>query len=146
MRIQSDAFENFTHIPDKFTCDGENVSPPLRILEVPENAQELALIVEDPDAPGGNWVHWIVYSINPNTTFIAEDTIPINSMVGINTGGEERYEGPCPPSSMHRYVFKLYVLNRKIGLKNNVNKSDLENAMKGAILEKATLTGLYKRK
>lgn len=146
MHIRSDAFENFSNIPEKYTRDGENISPPLRFFDVPSEAQELVLIVDDPDAPGGDWVHWLVYGIDPKTDFFDEGTIPNNSKQGKNTRGEEGYGGPLPPSGTHRYFFKLYAINKHIENIENTNKIDLENAMKGAILEKATLIGLYKRK
>lgn len=146
MRIESNSFKNFSDIPAKYTCDGENISPPLRFSDVPEGAQELVLIIDDPDAPNGDWVHWLVYGIDPKTDAIGEGAVPVNSLQGKNTRENEAYGGPCPPSGTHRYFFKLYAIDKKIEPAKIMNKQDLENAMKGAILEKATLIGLYKRK
>jgi len=146
MLIKSSAFENFSNIPEKFTCDGENISPPLRFFDIPQGTEELVLIVDDPDAPGGDWVHWLVYGIDPKTDGIEEGAVPNNSIQGKNTREKEAYGGPCPPSSTHHYFFKLYAINKRIESTKVMNKTDLENAIKGVILEKATLIGLYKRK
>lgn len=118
MKITSQVFVNNSPIPSKYTCDGENVNPPLLIAEVPAEAVELVLIVDDPDAPAGTWVHWILWNLDPRTTEIAEGATPVGAIEGITTYSRPGYGGPCPPSGTHRYFFKLYALNQKIVVKN----------------------------
>jgi Raf kinase inhibitor-like YbhB/YbcL family protein len=129
-------------IPKKFTCDGQNVNPSFRIEGIPEGALSLALIVDDPDAPMGTWVHWVVYNI-PKVSGIEENSVP--GIQGNNDFGKKDYGGPCPPSGTHRYFFKLYALDSKLALKGQVDKKRLEQAMQGHIIQKAELVGLYKR-
>ncbi|MCX7771085.1 MAG: YbhB/YbcL family Raf kinase inhibitor-like protein [Proteobacteria bacterium] len=145
MRITSPAFSNNTLIPKKYTCDGEDVNPPLEFHEVPANAKSLALIVDDPDAPMGTWVHWVLFNIPPNYKGIEENSVPEGAIEGINDFKKLKYGGPCPPSGTHRYFFKLYALDSLINLKGTIKKDDLERAMKGHIIEKAELIGLYSR-
>ena len=142
MKLTSPEFKNNDTIPMKFTCQGEDVSPALEIKGVPNGAKSLALIVDDPDAPMGIWVHWVVYDI-PVVSRIEENSIP--GKQGMNNFGRRDYGGPCPPSGTHRYFFKLYALDKKLNLKEGVTKKELEKAMDGHILEKAELVGLYKR-
>jgi len=146
MRITSPAFENNAMIPSKYTCDGADINPPLEFHDVPQNASSLVLIVDDPDAPVGTWVHWIVYNINPDCRIVNENSIPSGGIQGLNDFRKYNYGGPCPPSGTHRYFFKLYALDCKLNLKGNVTKKDLEKEMEGHILAKAELIGLYKRK
>lgn len=142
MRISSPAFDANQKIPQKFTCDGEDISPSLVIEEIPEGAETLALIVDDPDAPAGTWVHWVVFNI-PVTNRIEEGEVPGNQ--GINDFKKEKYGGPCPPSGTHRYFFKLYALDQELGLSEGASKRDVEAAMEGHILAQAELMGLYER-
>ncbi|MDP6685945.1 MAG: YbhB/YbcL family Raf kinase inhibitor-like protein [Candidatus Omnitrophota bacterium] len=142
MNLKSPEFTNNSSIPKKFTCQGDDINPLLRIEGVPEEAKSLALIVDDPDAPMGMWVHWVLYNI-PIVDKIDEDSIP--GKQGINDFRREDYGGPCPPSGTHRYFFKIYALDTELGLKDGVNKKDLEKAMEGHILDKAELIGLYKK-
>lgn len=142
MKLSSPAFENNQFIPQGFTCNGSNVNPPLIIEGIPKEARSLALIVDDPDAPMGAWVHWVVYDIPPLER-IEEDSIPGEQ--GINDFGRENYGGPCPPSGTHRYFFKIYALDKLLGLSAGAGKSVLENAMQGHILAQAELVGLYKK-
>jgi len=142
MRLASSEFENNGQIPSKFTCDGANISPPLNIEEIPENTKTLALIMDDPDAPMGTFVHWVTWNIKP-TTKIPE--AQKTGLEGINGFGNLGYGGPCPPSGTHRYVFKLYALNAEIDLNRGATKKDLEDAMKDHILAKAELVGKYSR-
>lgn len=142
MKLTSPAFENNELIPKKFTCDGEDISPGLEISDIPDKTQSLALIVDDPDAPMGTWVHWVVFDI-PVITRIEQNSIP--GKQGINDFGRKNYGGPCPPSGTHRYFFKLYALDKKLELAEGINKQDLEEAMQRHILDKAELIGLYKR-
>ena len=145
MKVVSSAFQNNTKIPSKYTCDGENVSPPLQFLNVPESAKSLVLIVDDPDAPSKVWVHWVVYNINPETLGVKENNVPKNGIEGMTDFGRPGYGGPCPPSGTHRYFFKLYVLDSILDLPQNATKQVVEAKMQGHILDKAELIGLYVR-
>ncbi|MDD5167167.1 MAG: YbhB/YbcL family Raf kinase inhibitor-like protein [Candidatus Omnitrophica bacterium] len=142
MRIKSPEFKHNELIPAKFTCEGSDINPGFIIEDVPGQAKSLALIVDDPDAPRGTWVHWVVFDI-PVTANIAENSVP--GKQGINDSGRKDYHGPCPPSGTHRYFFKIYALDTMLNLKEGISKKELENAMAGHILDKAELIGLYKR-
>lgn len=142
MKLTSTAFEHNGNIPKKYTCQGSNVNPPLIIQDAPKNAKSLALIVDDPDAPMGTWVHWVLYDI-PLSSGIAENTAP--GMHGANSSGQNKYYGPCPPSGTHHYHFKLYALDRQINLKEGLSKKELEDVMKHYIIGTAELIGLYKK-
>lgn len=144
MKIVSSAFENNSNLPSKYTCDGENISPPLSFLDVPSNARSLVLIVDDPDAPMGTFVHWIIFNINPKTQEIKENSVPQSAMLGKTTLNKTDFVGACPPSGTHRYFFKLYALDTVLNL-TNPDKVALEKAMQGHILEKAEIIGLYSR-
>ncbi|MFH1148644.1 MAG: YbhB/YbcL family Raf kinase inhibitor-like protein [Pseudomonadota bacterium] len=144
--ISTPAFENKGKIPEKYTCDGSDVSPPLVIGNVPAETKSLALIADDPDAPMGTWVHWVVWNIDAKTREIKEDSIPGGGVQGTNSFGKHDYGGPCPPSGTHRYFFKIYALDTYLNLKSNAEKRDLEQAMKGHILQEDRIIGLYKRK
>ncbi|MBI2611769.1 YbhB/YbcL family Raf kinase inhibitor-like protein [Candidatus Gottesmanbacteria bacterium] len=146
MKITSNAFENNQPIPDKYTCDGNNVNPPLTISEVPDNAKSLVLIMDDPDAPVGTWVHWLVWNIDPKANEIVENGVPQNAVEGTTSFGKAGYGGPCPPSGTHRYFFKLYALDNTLQLSSSFTKEDLEKAMNGHTLDKAELIGFYSRK
>lgn len=143
MKLKSPAFENNQLIPDKFTCEGEDINPPLVIDDILKGTESLALIVDDPDAPMGTWVHWVVFDI-PVTSKIEEDSAP--GKQGLNNAGGRNYHGPCPPSGTHRYFFKIYALDTVLNLKEGISKGQLEKAMQGHILDKAELIGLYKKK
>jgi len=143
MRIKSPVFENNKMIPADYTCDGRDINPALSLEEIPANAKSLTLIVDDPDAPGGMWVHWVVFDI-PITPDIKENSIP--GKQGNNDFRRKNYGGPCPPFGTHRYFFKIYALDKELGLNEGISKKDLENAMLGHVLSKAELIGLYKRK
>jgi len=145
MRIQSPDFDPNGLIPGRFTCDGEDVNPKMVISGVPESAACLALIMDDPDAPIGNWVHWVVWNIPPGQTEIAADSVPAGSVQGITSFGKPGYGGPCPPSGEHRYFFKMYALDEKLDLPEDTTAKDLEAAMVGHILDKAGLIGVYGR-
>ena len=142
MKLTSPEFENNTSIPKKFTCQGQDINPSLIIEGIPDNAKTLALIMDDPDAPMGMWVHWVVYNI-PIALRIDEDSIPGEQ--AMNDFGRSDYGGPCPPSGTHRYFFKIYALDIELSLKEGARKEDLEKAIKGHILDKAELIGLYKK-
>jgi hypothetical protein len=140
--VSSPAFENGKFIPRKYTCDGDDVNPPLEIKNIPKETKSLALIVDDPDAPKGTWEHWTVWNIPP-TERIQENTVP--GVEGLNDFGRHSYGGPCPPFGTHRYFFKVYALDTLLNLSPNARKKDLERAMEGHILSKGELIGLYKR-
>jgi Raf kinase inhibitor-like YbhB/YbcL family protein len=146
LKISSPAFQNNEYIPKKYSCQGEDLNPPLIFENIPQNAKSLALIVDDPDAPMGNWDHWIVFNISPQTKDIKEGEIPKGSLQGINDFGKLDYGGPCPPPGRpHRYFFKLFTLDIVLNLKQGIRKNVLEKAMEGHILGQAQLIGLYKR-
>jgi hypothetical protein len=129
-------------IPSKYTCDGDNINPPLTIKNIPKQTKSLALIVDDPDAPSGTFDHWITWNIPPVET-IGENSAPGSH--GRNGSGRNGYMGPCPPSGTHHYHFKVYALDTKLTLQEGANKKQLENAMKGYILAMGELIGLYKK-
>ena len=145
LKISSSVFENNGSIPKKYTCDGTDVSPPLKIENVPSEAKSLALIVDDPDAPMGTWVHWVLWNIPPETKEVKEGSVPEGSQQGMNDFRKQNYGGPCPPSGTHRYLFKLYALDSLLNLNPRSTKADVEKAMKGHILSQAQVVGLYKR-
>ena len=142
MRLTSPEFEQNSMIPAKFTCDGEDINPALNIEEIPQETKSLALIVDDPDAPMGTWVHWVVFNI-PVTSQIQEHSVP--GRQGLNDFRKKDYGGPCPPSGTHRYFFKLYALDIELDLEESARKGDVEEAMEGHILAQTELIGLYKR-
>jgi Raf kinase inhibitor-like YbhB/YbcL family protein len=146
LQIRSTAFVTNGYIPARYTCDGTDINPPLEIADVPAGTKSLALIVDDPDAPVGMWVHWVVWNIDPATREIAEDSVPSGAGQGKNDWKRNNYGGPCPPSGVHRYFFKLYALDVKLNLGSGATKTELEKAMHGHILANAELIGLYKRR
>ena len=145
MKLTSPAFQHQQRIPAKYTCDGQDISPPLQIADAPPAAQSLVLIMDDPDAPRGTWVHWTVWNMEPKTSEIAENSGPPGAAQGMTDFRRPGYGGPCPPSGTHRYFFKLYALDTKLNLPAKTDKSALEKAMEGHILARAELVGLYSR-
>lgn len=142
LAITSPVFKSQSAIPAKYTCDGKDINPPLHIEGVPEQARSLALIVDDPDAPGKTWVHWVMWNI-PITHSIAEDCVPGEQ--GWNDFDRIRWGGPCPPSGKHRYYFKVYALDTLLILPPKTTKRDLEQAMANHILAYGELVGVYKK-
>lgn len=144
MEIHSPAFEHNRPIPVKFTCQGEDVSPPLEFRQVPKGAKSLALIVEDPDAPGKTFVHWVVWNIDPAAKGLKEGaSVPVE---GTNHFREVNYRGPCPPKgSSHRYFFKLYALDVQLNLPSGSSREELEKAMQGHKIGEAEMVGTYQR-
>jgi hypothetical protein len=144
MKIQSPAFADNQKIPSKYTCEGKNISPPLEFSDLPPSTKSIALIVEDPDAPSGTFDHWIVWNLPPSTTHLSEGAaVPFQ---GRNHYGKAQYNGPCPPPGKpHRYFFKAYALDTLLNLSQGIAKADLEEAMKGHIITKSELVGLYAR-
>jgi len=144
MKIASPAFKHGEQIPKKYTCEGEDASPPLSFAEIPGGAKSLALVVDDPDAPGGTFDHWIVWDIAPEQKELKEGEKV--EYQGRNDFGELRYRGPCPPRGrVHRYFFRLYALDATLNLPNGASREELEKAMQNHILAKAELVGTYKR-
>ena len=151
MKISSDAFAANEAIPRKFTCDGPDASPQLAWSEPPAKTQSFALVMDDPDAPVGTWVHWVLYDLPGETRTLAEgvgkqEQLPSGARQGRNDFGKIGYGGPCPPpGNPHRYFFKLYALDGKLNLRAGATKTEVESAMKGKILAHAELVGRYGR-
>ncbi len=150
IEVTSSAFERGAAIPAKYTCDGDNVSPPIAWSAVPDGTRSIALISDDPDAPAGTWVHWVLYGIPPETTAIGEDVpsrdiLDDGSAHGTNDFGNRDYGGPCPPGGTHRYFFKLYALDTELDLAPGASKSSLLDAMDGHVLASGELMGTYQR-
>ncbi|MEO6611032.1 MAG: YbhB/YbcL family Raf kinase inhibitor-like protein [Chitinophagaceae bacterium] len=145
-KLISSAFEEGKPIPAKYTCDSSNVSPALSWSGFPEKTKSFALIMDDPDAPMGTWVHWVMYNIPGTVTSLEKElnVAKINAIDGLNSWSEKGYNGPCPPGGTHRYVFKLYALEKTLPQKEGMDKDELLQAMKGHILSEATLTGLFR--
>jgi Raf kinase inhibitor-like YbhB/YbcL family protein len=150
LRIQSPAFSEGGRIPRSYTCDGKDVSPPISWSGVPEGAKSLALICDDPDAPGKTWVHWVLFNLPPRIEGLPEG-VPARTNVagggvqGTNDFRKAGYGGPCPPGGTHRYQFKLYALDAELALPAGATKAALEGAIEGHVLGQATLTGKYSR-
>jgi Raf kinase inhibitor-like YbhB/YbcL family protein len=146
LKISSPAFLNKGDMPGKYTCDGENVNPSLRIENVPPEAKSLALVFDDMDAPRGTYVHWILWNIAPGTREIKENSVPEGAIQGTNDFKKQSYGGPCPPTRAHRYVLRVYTLDIRLQLDPSSTKTDLEKAMAGHVIAKAEITTRYKRK
>jgi hypothetical protein len=143
MQLTSPAFNDNEMIPTIYTCKGQAINPPLAIAGVPAEAKSLALILHDPDAPSGDFLHWIVWNILPETNEINEDSVPPDAVQGMNTAGSNKYAGPCPPSGTHHYKFDLYALDDMINLPGSTSREDVESAMASHVLARSTLTGLF---
>lgn len=146
MIITSPTFEQNKPIPERHTCDGLDINPPLQIKAVPDGTKSLAVIMDDPDAPVSIWAHWLVWNIPSQTREINENSLPAGAVLGLNSWKRNSYEGPCPPSGIHRYFFKFYALDTTLNLSPATIKADLERVMRGHILAQAELMGTYKRK
>ena len=151
LKITSPAFGEGEMIPSKYTADGQDISPPLAWSGVPEETKSIALINDDPDAPMGTWVHWVVYDLPGDTTELAEnipsvDTLENGAKQGTTDFGRVGYGGPAPPSGTHRYFFKVYALDTTLDLPAGVTKARVESAMQGHILAQGELMGKYKRR
>ena len=143
LTTKSPAFEHCKLIPKKYTCDGQDINPPLTIEGIPKEAKTLVLAVDDPNAPSGTFDHWIVWNIPASASKIGENTVP--GTEGMNGARQQGYMGPCPPSGTHRYFFKVYALDAELSLGASSRKKDVEKAMQGHILAKGELVGLYRR-
>jgi hypothetical protein len=151
IQLTSPAFIYGSRIPDRYTCEGEDVSPPLRWGGVPVETRSLALVCDDPDAPRGTWVHWVLFNLPTEVVELAEGVPPVPELPsgarqGRNDSGRIGYMGPCPPPGKpHRYFFRLYALDIVLGLATGVTKADLEAAMDQHMLGQGTLMGTYQR-
>lgn len=150
MQLTSPAFKEGGKIPEKFTCEGDNISPELSISGVPFYAVTLVLIMDDPDVPESvrrdkMWDHWIVFNMPPRTSRIPENAQP-SGILGKNTDGDLAYQGPCPPDREHRYFFKLFALNIELPLRPGASKAEVEKAMEGHVMDSAQLMGRYEKR
>jgi Raf kinase inhibitor-like YbhB/YbcL family protein len=150
IKITSSVFTEGSMIPNRYTCDAEDVSPDLAWTGVPEGTKSLAIICDDPDAPMGTWVHWVLFNLPPDINELhaeipLEKTLKNGARHGKNDFGRFGYGGPCPPSGTHRYFFKLYALDTRIKLESGITKAQLLEAMNGHILDEGQLMGKYKR-
>ena len=150
IKVTSVAFQEGQAIPRQYTCDGINVSPPLEWSGVPKSAKTIAIIADDPDAPAGTWVHWVLYNLPADNIGVVEnvpstETLKAGGFQGKNDFGKIGYGGPCPPSGAHRYFFKVYALDNELPLTAAATKAELENAMSGHIVLQGQLIGTYRR-
>jgi Raf kinase inhibitor-like YbhB/YbcL family protein len=143
MKLTSEAFQHQAPIPGRFTCDGDDVSPPLVISGIPDDVETLALVMDDPDAPSGTWDHWVAYDIAV-VEEIPEGVAGLGTP-GRNSWGRSGYGGPCPPSGTHRYYFTVYALDTRLGLEPGADKAALLESIEGHVLAEATLMGRYSR-
>jgi Raf kinase inhibitor-like YbhB/YbcL family protein len=143
LKVKSPAFEHGKLIPKKYSCDGQDINPPLTIEGIPKEARTLVLALDDPDAPSGTFDHWIVWNIPASTTKIPENSVP--GKEGFNSARQTGYMGPCPPSGTHRYFFKVYALDIELNLGLGSKKKDAEKVMQGHVLAKGELMGTYTR-
>ena len=151
IEVRSSAFEDGDPVPTRYTCDDLDVSPPLSWGSVPDGTQRLALIADDPDAPRGTFVHWVVYNLPPDTRGLPEDVpnqqiLPSGAAQGVNGAGSVGYMGPCPPSGTHRYFFKVYALDTQLGLGAGASNEEVLDAMEGHVLGEGQLMGTYRRR
>ncbi|MGH7939352.1 MAG: YbhB/YbcL family Raf kinase inhibitor-like protein, partial [Bryobacteraceae bacterium] len=128
-------------IPAEFTCKGGGVNPPLQVQGIPEGTKSLVVIVDDPDAPGGLFSHWLVWNIEPTLTDIGQDSVPPGSVQGTNDFGKPGYGAPCPPSGTHRYFFRFLALDQKLTVKSGSNRARLDQAMRGHVLARGEIMG-----
>jgi Raf kinase inhibitor-like YbhB/YbcL family protein len=151
MQLESEAFTHEGRIPTKYTCEGDDVSPPLEWRDVPKTARSLALIVDDPDAPDPaapkrTWVHWVVYDIPAHVKHSGVGSLPEGARNGKNDWKRTGYGGPCPPIGRHRYFFKLYALDTMLPDLVEPTKAELEHAMRGHVVAETTLLGTYQKR
>jgi Raf kinase inhibitor-like YbhB/YbcL family protein len=144
LEIISPVFRAGHAIPNQYTCRGANVNPPLTILGVPDGTQSLTLVMHDPDAVSGDFLHWLVWDIPPSTELISVNSVPVGAVQGQNSGGDSSYIGPCPPggSGTHHYVFDFYALDTTLNLAPGATIDDVIKAQKGHVLDHTALTGL----
>ena len=145
LTLTSEAFANGQSIPAKYSCVGKNISPTLAWDKPPAGTKSFALIVDDPDAPMGTWVHWVLFNIPPSTASLQENANSSTMSAGKNSSGNTRYDGPCPPSGTHRYFFKLYALDSTLSLSPGATKEQVLKAMEGHILAQGELMGTFSK-
>ena len=150
IKIESKEFNEGNPIPKRYTCDDVNISPPLTWSSIPEEAKSIAIICEDPDAPGGTWSHWVIFNLPGDISGLDEfvmgrEILDNGAVQGVNDFGTIGYGGPCPPSGTHRYYFKIYALDRKIEITSRINRSELLENMGGHIIDQGQLMGIYTR-
>ena len=143
LTVKSPAFSSNGKIPSKYTCDGSNVNPELHISDLPKGTKSLAVIMDDPDAPSGDFTHWVMWNHPPNES-IAENSS--SGVLGRNENNENKYYGPCPPSGIHHYHFRVYALDTELNLPMDADKRSLLNAMDAHILGSGEVIGVYNRK
>lgn len=143
LTIASTAFANGETIPDQFGCRGDNISPPLTFTGAPKQSASMALIMHDPDAPGGDFLHWSLWNISPDLTSLPAGEVPTGAVQGKTSFGLAAYGGPCPPSGTHRYIFELYALDDELSLQQGTDESNLRHEINEHLIASATLTGLY---
>jgi Raf kinase inhibitor-like YbhB/YbcL family protein len=141
--VSSSAFSAGGDIPTQFSCKGDNMNPPLEIHGVPSTAKSLVLILDDPDAPGGLFTHWIVWNILPSTSGIAQKSVPGGGVEGTNGFGKKGYGGPCPPSGTHRYIFHIFALDQKLDLHAGAKRAALDKAIASHIIGRGELTARF---
>jgi Raf kinase inhibitor-like YbhB/YbcL family protein len=151
MELKSSAFDEGAMIPEKYTCDDIDISPPLNWTSGPQGTKTYAIICDDPDAPMGTWVHWVIYNLPENQNELSEDVPPVENLPsgakqGRNDFGKIGYGGPCPPGGIHRYFFKIYALSEELNVDAGVTKSELLKEMEGHLLSEGQLMGRYKRR
>ncbi len=145
MQLSSPSFQNNQNIPNKFSCQGENISPELNIKDVPKNAKSLVLILDDPDAPIGTFTHWTIWNIPPQTNKIIEAVDNTFATQGINSANQNGYIAPCPPTGTHHYIFSLYALSDNLNLPATTTVNDLKKAIQDKIITQTKLIGLYQK-
>lgn len=146
IKITSSAFQAGGEIPAKYSCNGSNVSPPLHLADVPAEAKSLALVVVDPDAPGGTFTHWIIWNIDPKTAELGDGKVGAGVVEGANDFGKNGYGGPCPPSGTHRYYFRVFALDTQLSLKSGAKAREFEKAIAGHVIARGELMGRYSHK
>jgi Raf kinase inhibitor-like YbhB/YbcL family protein len=145
LQLTSTAFALNENIPIQYTCKGDNINPPLNITDIPSDTKSMSLIMHDPDTPIGDYLHWIMWDIQPSIQSVAANSLPVGAVQGLNDSHSNQYIGPCPPkgTGTHRYIFELYALDTTLNLKpDDTSRAQLEEAMKDHILEKTALIGL----
>lgn len=145
MNLTSPEFENNRQIPKKYSCEGDGINPPLSISNVPINTKSLALLVHDPDAPNGDFLHWLLWDIEPTIVEIKEGTAPLSSAEGMNDAGGQGWIAPCPPNGMHHYEFHLYALDTMLGLETMSTRAEFLLHIDGHVIGEALLVGLYEK-
>lgn len=145
IEIVSPVFRDGSAIPYQYTCRGQNVNPPLNFLSKPGQTQSFTLIMHDPDAPGGNYLHWLMWDIPPGTETISANSVPVGAVQGKNSAGQNNYTGPCPPkgSAAHRYIFDIYALDTTLDLPTATELNEVLKAQKGHVLAHCSLIGTF---